>query len=201
MRVSEQRSLAAGAGTDVELTGAGAPRGLLPIRAVLWVGAGVWVEVCSLELLGWGAAGCRVNSAPPTPQPRTSFLHSCLFHQLLGQSMRDEGPVTDPLQVCSQEVLRKRRGGPTPHSGACPSLTPALSSLSELSGTAAAAAMAPPWVPAVGFTLVPSLGGFLGAQYIRGEGFRWYASLQKPPWHPPRWILAPIWGTLYSAMG
>ncbi|KAM9683762.1 translocator protein [Dama dama] len=61
--------------------------------------------------------------------------------------------------------------------------------------------MAPPWVPAVGFTLVPSLGGFLGTQYIRGEGFRWYASLQKPPWHPPRWILAPIWGTLYSAMG
>ncbi|NP_786970.1 translocator protein [Bos taurus] len=61
--------------------------------------------------------------------------------------------------------------------------------------------MAPPWVPAVGFTLLPSLGGFLGAQYTRGEGFRWYASLQKPPWHPPRWILAPIWGTLYSAMG
>lgn len=61
--------------------------------------------------------------------------------------------------------------------------------------------MAPPWVPAVGFTLVPSLGGFLGSQYVRGEGLHWYASLQKPAWHPPRWMLGPVWGTLYSAMG
>ncbi|XP_029811181.1 translocator protein [Suricata suricatta] len=61
--------------------------------------------------------------------------------------------------------------------------------------------MAPPWVPAVGFTLVPSVGGFLGSYYVRGEGLRWYAGLQKPSWHPPRWTLGPIWGTLYSAMG
>ncbi|XP_008061651.1 translocator protein [Carlito syrichta] len=61
--------------------------------------------------------------------------------------------------------------------------------------------MAPPWVPAVGFTLVPSLGGFLGSHFVRGESLRWYASLQKPSWHPPRWALAPVWGTLYSAMG
>lgn len=77
-------------------------------------------------------------------------------------------------------------------------LTPLPSSLPELPGTAA---MAPPWVPAVGFTLVPSLGGFLGSYHARGEGLRWYASLQKPSWHPPRWTLGPIWGTLYSAMG
>ncbi|XP_005379493.1 PREDICTED: translocator protein [Chinchilla lanigera] len=61
--------------------------------------------------------------------------------------------------------------------------------------------MAPPWVPAVGLTLVPSLGGFVGAYFVRGESLRWYATLQKPSWHPPRWALAPIWGTLYSAMG
>lgn len=61
--------------------------------------------------------------------------------------------------------------------------------------------MAPPWVPAVGFTLVPSLGGFMASHFVRGEGLRWHASLQKPSWHPPRWTLAPIWGTLYSAMG
>lgn len=61
--------------------------------------------------------------------------------------------------------------------------------------------MAPPWLPAVGFTLAPSLGAFLGSYYVRGEGLRWYASLQKPSWHPPRWTLGPIWGTLYSAMG
>uniref|UniRef100_A0A8C5L5C4 Translocator protein n=1 Tax=Jaculus jaculus TaxID=51337 RepID=A0A8C5L5C4_JACJA len=60
--------------------------------------------------------------------------------------------------------------------------------------------MAPPWVPAVGFTLAPSLGGFVGAYFVRGEGLHWYASLQKPSWHPPRWALAPVWGTLYSAM-
>ncbi|XP_075816300.1 translocator protein [Microtus pennsylvanicus] len=61
--------------------------------------------------------------------------------------------------------------------------------------------MAPSWVPAVGLTLAPSLGGFMGSYFVRGEGLRWYATLQKPSWHPPRWTLAPIWGTLYSAMG
>jgi benzodiazapine receptor len=61
--------------------------------------------------------------------------------------------------------------------------------------------MAPSWVAPVGLTLVPSLGGFVGAYFVRGEGLRWYSSLQKPAWHPPRWALAPIWGTLYSAMG
>ncbi|XP_047642009.1 translocator protein [Phacochoerus africanus] len=61
--------------------------------------------------------------------------------------------------------------------------------------------MAPPWVPAVGFTLVPSLGGFLSSRNVLGKGLQWYAGLQKPSWHPPHWTLAPIWGTLYSAMG
>ncbi|XP_007939924.1 translocator protein [Orycteropus afer afer] len=61
--------------------------------------------------------------------------------------------------------------------------------------------MAPSWVPAVGFTLVPSLGAFLSSSPVRGEGLRWYASLQKPSWHPPHWVIGPIWATLYSAMG
>ena len=61
--------------------------------------------------------------------------------------------------------------------------------------------MAPSWVPAVGLTLVPSLGAFVGAYFVRGDGLRWYGTLKKPSWHPPRWALAPIWGTLYSAMG
>ena len=60
------------------------------------------MEVCSRELLGWGAAGCRVNSAPPPPSLVHLFCTFCLFHQLLGQSMGDEGPVTAPLQICSQ---------------------------------------------------------------------------------------------------
>ncbi|KAM4881611.1 translocator protein [Thomomys bottae] len=61
--------------------------------------------------------------------------------------------------------------------------------------------MAPSWIPPVGFTLVPSLGGFVGSYFVRGEGLRWHASLQKPSWHPPQWAFAPVWGTLYSAMG
>ncbi|XP_003419768.1 translocator protein [Loxodonta africana] len=61
--------------------------------------------------------------------------------------------------------------------------------------------MAPSWVPALGFTLVPGLGGFLSSHFIHGEGLHWYASLQKPTWHPPYWTLSPIWCTLYSAMG
>ncbi|KAK2492074.1 hypothetical protein MC885_012514 [Smutsia gigantea] len=61
--------------------------------------------------------------------------------------------------------------------------------------------MALPWASAVGFTLVPSVGAYLGSHHTRGEGLRWYDSLQKPAWHPPRWVLGPIWGTLYSTMG
>lgn len=61
--------------------------------------------------------------------------------------------------------------------------------------------MAPPWVSAVGFTLLPSVGAYLGSHHTRGEGLRWYDSLQKSSWHPPRWALGPIWGTLYSTMG
>lgn len=118
------------------------------------------------------------------------------------------------MEMCSLEPLqwagRGCRGEPSPSLpsawGASPQFwsarpTPSLSSLAELSRAAAAAGMAPPWVPALGFTLVPSVGGFLGSYYVRGEGLRWYASLQKPTWHPPRWTLGPIWGTLYSAMG
>uniref|UniRef100_A0A8C5UVE7 Translocator protein n=1 Tax=Microcebus murinus TaxID=30608 RepID=A0A8C5UVE7_MICMU len=56
--------------------------------------------------------------------------------------------------------------------------------------------MAPPCVPAVGFTLAPSLGGFLGSHFVRGEGLRWYAGLQKPSWHPPRYGSYMVWKEL-----
>uniref|UniRef100_A0A2K5BVG4 Translocator protein n=1 Tax=Aotus nancymaae TaxID=37293 RepID=A0A2K5BVG4_AOTNA len=60
--------------------------------------------------------------------------------------------------------------------------------------------MAPPWVPAVGFTLAPSLGCFVGSHFVHGKGLRWYGTLQTPSWHPPHWMLGPVWGTLYLAM-
>uniref|UniRef100_A0A2K5D1I5 Translocator protein n=1 Tax=Aotus nancymaae TaxID=37293 RepID=A0A2K5D1I5_AOTNA len=53
--------------------------------------------------------------------------------------------------------------------------------------------MAPPWVPAVGFTLAPSLGCFVGSHFVHGEGLRWYGTLQTPSWHPPHWMLGPVW--------
>uniref|UniRef100_A0A7N4V2X3 Translocator protein n=2 Tax=Sarcophilus harrisii TaxID=9305 RepID=A0A7N4V2X3_SARHA len=61
--------------------------------------------------------------------------------------------------------------------------------------------MAPPWVPAVGFTLFPSIGGMLGSRVTSREVPTWYATLKKPSWHPPYWSLGPVWGTLYTAMG
>ncbi|XP_049677618.1 translocator protein isoform X3 [Accipiter gentilis] len=59
----------------------------------------------------------------------------------------------------------------------------------------------PAWVPAVGFTLLPHAGGFLGSKVTKKEIPVWYESLQKPSWCPPNWVFAPVWGTLYTSMG
>lgn len=61
--------------------------------------------------------------------------------------------------------------------------------------------LVPAWAPAVGFTLLPHAGGFLGSTITKKEIPVWYESLQKPSWHPPNWVFAPIWGTLYTSMG
>ncbi|NWW35670.1 TSPO protein, partial [Panurus biarmicus] len=59
----------------------------------------------------------------------------------------------------------------------------------------------PAWAPAVGFTLLPHAGGFLGSNITKREIPTWYKTLQKPSWCPPNWVFAPVWGTLYTSMG
>ncbi|NXU61938.1 TSPO protein, partial [Horornis vulcanius] len=59
----------------------------------------------------------------------------------------------------------------------------------------------PAWAPAVGFTLLPHAGGFLGSNITKREIPTWYETLQKPSWCPPNWVFAPVWGTLYTSMG
>ena len=59
----------------------------------------------------------------------------------------------------------------------------------------------PAWAPAVGFTLLPHAGGFLGRKITKKEIPVWYEALQKPSWRPPNWVFAPVWGTLYTSMG
>lgn len=61
--------------------------------------------------------------------------------------------------------------------------------------------MVPAWAPAVGFTLLPHAGGFLGSNITKREIPTWYETLQKPSWCPPNWVFAPVWGTLYTSMG
>jgi tryptophan-rich sensory protein len=44
-------------------------------------------------------------------------------------------------------------------------------------------------------------GGALIGVTTQGGGSTWYASLNKPSWTPPGWVFAPVWTTLYAAMG
>lgn len=48
-----------------------------------------------------------------------------------------------------------------------------------------------------GNLLVGSLLGMSASKDIK----TWYKKLKKPSWNPPNWIFAPVWSTLYSAMG
>ncbi|KAM9030041.1 translocator protein [Guaruba guarouba] len=57
------------------------------------------------------------------------------------------------------------------------------------------------WAPAVGFTLLPPAGGFLGSTLTKKKSLVWYESLQKPSWCPPSWVFAPVWGAIYTSMG
>ncbi len=44
-------------------------------------------------------------------------------------------------------------------------------------------------------------GGALIGVTTQGGDSRWYASLTKASWTPPSWVFAPVWTTLYAALG
>ncbi|KAJ8928475.1 hypothetical protein NQ314_018980 [Rhamnusium bicolor] len=55
--------------------------------------------------------------------------------------------------------------------------------------------------PALGFTVLPNLGGIAGGIITRKNIDSWYESLKKPNWRPPNAAFAPVWTSLYCGMG
>lgn len=53
----------------------------------------------------------------------------------------------------------------------------------------------------IGFVGVCLLTGFLGSLATQSAIETWYAGIAKPSWTPPNWVFAPVWTTLYIAMG
>lgn len=56
------------------------------------------------------------------------------------------------------------------------------------------------------FSLILSIGicesaGFAGSICTAKSVSNWYSTLCKPSFHPPSWIFAPVWTTLYALMG
>lgn len=52
-----------------------------------------------------------------------------------------------------------------------------------------------------GAVILPNVGGWLGSTITRANLKPWYASLNKPKWNPPNYVFAPMWTSIYSAMG
>ncbi|XP_063232379.1 translocator protein [Bacillus rossius redtenbacheri] len=55
--------------------------------------------------------------------------------------------------------------------------------------------------PLVGATVLPNVGGWIGAYFTRKNVKVWYESLKRPDWRPPNAAFAPIWTGLYCGMG
>ncbi|CAF1144168.1 unnamed protein product [Rotaria sp. Silwood1] len=54
---------------------------------------------------------------------------------------------------------------------------------------------------AIGLTILPHLGGFLGGYITKNNIKDWYEHLDRPGWRPPNWAFGPVWTSLYTMMG
>ncbi|XP_077122693.1 translocator protein-like isoform X1 [Ranitomeya variabilis] len=61
--------------------------------------------------------------------------------------------------------------------------------------------MTPPWLPAVGFTILPSIGSTIGQIGTDEQMKTWFVTLRKPRWAPPNWVFPPVWTTLNTSVG
>ncbi|KAJ8257366.1 hypothetical protein GJAV_G00184840 [Gymnothorax javanicus] len=57
------------------------------------------------------------------------------------------------------------------------------------------------WVPMLGLTALPHVGGVVGALITRKEVKTWYPTLNKPSWTPPNGAFPVVWTCLYTSMG
>ncbi|XP_073506124.1 translocator protein-like [Phyllobates terribilis] len=61
--------------------------------------------------------------------------------------------------------------------------------------------MTPSWLPALGFTIFPSVGSAILRVGSEQQIKTWFSTLQKPSWCPPNWVFLPVWTTLNTSMG
>ncbi|XP_075232382.1 translocator protein [Lycorma delicatula] len=54
---------------------------------------------------------------------------------------------------------------------------------------------------AVGVSLLPNVGGWVGGLAMRESVHTWYETLNRPNWRPPNAAFGPVWTVLYSSMG
>ncbi len=79
----------------------------------------------------------------------------------------------------------------------------------------------PSWLPSVGLTVLPQVGGILGGLITKSQIKNWYdvskgrsknhksleisqtlntvkVKVDKPSWRPPNWLFGPVWTGLYT---
>lgn len=58
-----------------------------------------------------------------------------------------------------------------------------------------------PALKIAGAVLVPNIAGYLNGALVTRPNLPWHQTLTKPPGNPPAWLFAPVWTSLYAAMG